>query len=149
MQILVEYFTSFHFARRYTNPLWSFFCPSKMTIARRKRRVDGSLAKSLLQNKFLLKFMSQELKFSQNRPKLGLKMQNFSENRSGVSRAGKGLEIVGLQSGKNGLKKGVLWTAHPLTAFQCECPPWKLPATDPRRDKMIATQHTIVQSILD
>ena len=49
-------------------------------------------------NKFLLKFMSQELKFSQNQWKLGSKMHNFSKNISRVSGAGKRLEIVSLRS---------------------------------------------------
>ena len=34
-----------------------------------------------LRSKFLLRYVSQELKFSQNWQKLGLKMQNFSKNR--------------------------------------------------------------------
>ena len=51
-------------------------------------------------------FVSQELKFSQYKQKLSLKIQNFSKNRR-VAEAGKGLEMVGFKS-KNGLKKGVL-----------------------------------------
>ena len=48
-------------------------------------------------NKFLPKFVSQELKFSQNPQKLGLKMQFKTKNRSEVSGAGKELEMVDLQ----------------------------------------------------
>ena len=43
----------------------------------------------------------QELKFSQNQRKLGLKKQYFSKTVSGVSGAKKGLEMVGLRSEKS------------------------------------------------
>ena len=50
---------------------------------------------------FLLKFVSQELKFSQNQQKLEIKNANFfSKNRRRVSGAGEGLEMVGLWSYK-------------------------------------------------
>ena len=49
--------------------------------------------KQSLQN-ILLKCVSQELQFSQNRQNLGLKMQMFSKNKSGVSGARKGFEMV-------------------------------------------------------
>ena len=42
-------------------------------------------------------FVSQELKFSQNRQKLGLKMQYFFQKIE-ITGAGKGLEMVGLWS---------------------------------------------------
>ena len=44
------------------------------------------------------KFVSQVLKFSQNRQKLGLKMQNHQKIEVGVSGAGKELEMVGPRS---------------------------------------------------
>ena len=53
--------------------------------------------------------MSFELKFSQNWRQLKLKVTLYAGE---VSEAEKGLEIVGLQSKKNGLKKGVLREAH-------------------------------------
>ena len=77
-----------------------------------------------LQAKFLLKYVSQELKFSQNQWKFGLQM-HYSPKKL-VSGAVKGLEMVGLWSLKVSLQKGVLRAAHPRTTFQRECPPPRL-----------------------